>query len=117
MSRLSNEEQRLDAEERRELAAAIESLVQQPMFRLFVRRFLLDLGGLDNNGMGPNVFSSNALTTAHEAGKFSVLQQLVAYLTQVQPDFYPNLLKENSYAAVARIARLAKFRDEPDGGE
>ena len=118
MSRLSNEDESITAEENRATRAAIEALLKQSDFMQFIRRFLLDQGALENSGMGQNVFGTNALTTAFESGRTAAHQALVAYLTAVDPTFYIRILQDEHRAQLRRSSRLAHFsdsgRDDPD---
>lgn len=111
MSRLSNEEDKITAEENAATRAALEALLRQRDFLQFIRRFLLDQGALENSGMGPNVFGTNALTTAFESGRVAVLQSLVAYLTTVDPTYFIQILQEEQNAARRRSSRLAHLAD------
>lgn len=120
MTRQQNEEQRILREANAELMGAMQSLIPQREFRIFIRRICADLGLLENAGTGPNVFTANALTTAHESGKLAAVQYLVQMLTTADPNFYVTLLKEEINGRTRRSSRLANLpdsgRDDSDVG-
>jgi hypothetical protein len=116
MSRLSNEEQKIEAERRREMTAAIQSLCAQREFLVFIHGFLSDLGLLENGGSGPAVFATNALVSAHESGKLASGKLIIAALIAEVPEFYINLLQEDLNATRRRSSRLANLGD-PGGDD
>lgn len=111
MSRRDNEEARIIREANAELMGAMQSLIPQAEFRLLIRRFLSDMGALENSGMGPAIFTPNALTTAHESGKLAAVQYLVQMLAACDPNIYITLLKDENNGRSRRTSRLANLPD------
>jgi hypothetical protein len=62
-------------------------------------------------GMARDPFTGNALTTAHNAGKMSIIADLVNLINQTEPQFYGRLLQEMNSEQRTRRDYLAERAD------
>lgn len=91
---------RFAREDAARLEAAVQELRASPNLRFFIRE-VLDSCGLDRLS-----FNGHALNSAFADGQRSVALGLVQRLSEVDPHFYPELLKEQADERIARNAQL-----------
>lgn len=92
--------QRFAREDNARQEAAVRELRSSPNLRFFLRE-LLEACGLDQLS-----FNGNALHSSFAEGRRAVGLALIQRLAEVDPHFYPELLKEQADERLARNTQL-----------
>lgn len=93
---------------------ALKEIQLSPPLRALLRRLYADCG------MALNPFTTNALTTAHNAGKMAVGQEFFGYLNEMDPSFLPGLMREMNDERNSRnndLLTLQRQRRDAIGGD
>lgn len=111
-------QRRFENEDELAKADALRLLVQHPYGRKYLW-WLLQIGKV---GMQP--FATDPYVSAFNSGALNVGQQILAHLTEIAPDGYLQMMKENSDERHRRNTELAAADasgadsgDEPSGSE
>ena len=97
---------RFQREDEARWRAAVQQLGSSPDLRFFFRELAARCG------YGQPVYSGNALQTANAAGRQDLLNELIAAITEVDPAFWPGLLKEMNDDRRYRTDQLAQSAND-----
>jgi len=93
-------QRRFETEDRARFEAGVHELWTSGNLRFVLRDLARQCG------YGTTTFSNNALTSAYAAGRQSVINELAASITEVDPAFWPGLMKEENDERANRQSQL-----------
>jgi lambda repressor-like predicted transcriptional regulator len=91
---------KFETEDRARFEAAVHELYTSGNLRFFLRDLALRCG------YAQTAFTNNALSTAYAAGRQSIANEIAAAITEVDPAFWPGLMKEENDERYTRQQQL-----------